>query len=152
MNKLTTIAATILMASSSYGAESITVPIAKVDMLSLNDAAKSNDTKRIAEGVGVVGRVWGYVKDGVIYMASSTKEAVVEHPYITAGSIAAAVLADRNNNWSGLWKKGSDTPAGSSSTSGDSTTLINDNSIAVTANEGSTVTIYSNRDSDNGKE
>lgn len=137
-----------LSSNVSKAAEEVVIPIAKADLLAVNDAAKAKDAERKAEGVGVVGRVWGYVKDGVIYMASSTKEAVVEHPYITVATVAGVILADKNNDWTGLWKESS--KSSGISTTGNTTTL-NDESIVVTTGNNSPVTIYSNRDSDNAK-
>lgn len=129
-----------LVAVNVMAAEEVVIPIAKVDALVVNDAAKANDAKRKAEGVGVVGRVWGYVKDGVIYMASSTKEAIVDHPYVTALTIGGAVLADKNNNWTGLWSK--DKAASGGGIGGNSTSTATDNSVTVNANNnGGNVTV-----------
>lgn len=151
MNKLVSVLLVSLsLVTFSQSAEEVVVPIVKVDALAVNDAAKNNDSKRVSEGVGVVGRVWGYVKDGVVYMASSTSDAVTSHPYLTAASVVTAVFVDKNNNYTGLWKKDSSSTSGS--TSRDTSTRIRDESIIISTGNNSPVTIYSNRDSDNGKE
>jgi len=120
------VAVVVGMMVASTQAQEIAVPIAKVDALAINDAAKAKDAQRKAEGVGVVGRVWGYVKDGVVYMASSTKDAVTEHPYLTAGVLLGALAVDRNNNFSGIWKKEGSGGTVSGNTASSTTT---DNSI-----------------------
>lgn len=129
-----------------FAAPEVIVPVVKADVLAIHDAAKSNDAVRAASGVGVVGRVWGYVKDGAVYAATSTADAVVNHPFITVGAVAAAVLADHNNNWSGLWRKGGGSDGAPGSSTSDS---FQDHStrteVAVSGNNNNiTVLVQSN--------
>lgn len=124
----------LIMAQGMQAAPEVNVPVVKADMLAINDAAISKDAQRKAAGVGVMGRVWGYVKDGVTYMASSTSEAVVEHPYLTAASIAAAVFIDKNNNYTGLWKKSSGDGAGSTVSGNTTSVQADDHSVRTEVN------------------
>lgn len=97
-----------------YAADEIIVPVAKVDLLKLNDKAKTAATQQ----KGIIGTAVGYVKGGIIYLWDSsvsgikaTSEKVVEHPYISLSTIIAALMVDKNNNITGLWNdgKGKDT-------------------------------------------
>ena len=108
MNKITIVLVAGLLAVSVMGATEITVPIGSVDLLKANDAAKATAEK----STGIIGTAVGYVKGGIIYLYDSavtgiktTGSAIVEHPYVSISAIVAAIMADKNNNWTGLWKE-----------------------------------------------
>lgn len=107
MQKMIAVLVMGLLTGSSMAANEIVVPVAKVDVLKLNDKAKATAT----EQKGIIGTAVGYVKGGIIYLwdssvsgVKSAGEKVVEHPYISLSTIIAALMVDKNNNITGLWK------------------------------------------------
>lgn len=147
MKKLAIVLLIGLFGMSVNAADEIVVPVAKVDLLKVNDAAKAN-----LAGKSIPAKAIGYVKDGVIYIyesiATATKKTtsvIAEHPYISVATVLGAIFVDRNNNFTKLWgKDGSDSSKGSTTTS----SIVNDHPVTVTAGNYSPVTItyYSNNE------